>query len=174
MATCDPPDFLLPCCQLFWSTICGKQTCGPFNKVFGRKIQTYQRLGRKLVLRHITQMELCSMNTIYISMLGYIKKQLLKSNDIMRWIQHCPYSPESKRYGANAQSLLPSNNTQKLTNSKIKQLQKVVRSILYYAQAVDMMELMALSTIASKQTKETECTLEKAYQVHDYLATCNS
>jgi hypothetical protein len=46
-----------------------------------------------------------------------------------------------------------------------------VGSILYYARAVDMTVLMALSTIASEQTKGTERTLEKAYQVLDYLAT---
>jgi hypothetical protein len=34
-----------------------------------------------------------------------------------------------------------------------------------------MMVLMALSTIASKQTTETEQTMEKALQVLDYLAT---
>jgi hypothetical protein len=46
-----------------------------------------------------------------------------------------------------------------------------VGSILYYAWAVDMAMLMALSTIASEQTKGTEHTIEKAYQVLDYLAT---
>ena len=50
-------------------------------------------------------------------------------------------------------------------------MQKVVGSILYYAQAVDMAVLMALSTIASEQTKGTEQTTEKALQVLDYLAT---
>ncbi len=34
-----------------------------------------------------------------------------------------------------------------------------------------MTVLMALSSIASEQTKGTERTLEKAYQVLDYLAT---
>ncbi len=33
-----------------------------------------------------------------------------------------------------------------------------------------MTVLMVLSTIASKQIKGTACTLEKAYQVLDYLA----
>ena len=50
-------------------------------------------------------------------------------------------------------------------------MQKIVGSILYYARAVDMTVLMALSTIANKQTKGTECTMEKALQVLDYLAT---
>jgi hypothetical protein len=89
----------------------------------------------------------------------------------MQQIQHCTYLPEPKRYCTDAQSPLPSNNTQKLTNSEIKQIQKIVGSILYYARAVNMTVLMALSMIESKQTKGMECTLEKAYQVLDYLAT---
>ena len=50
-------------------------------------------------------------------------------------------------------------------------MQKIVGSILYYARAVDMTVLMALSSIASEQTKGTERTLEKAYPVLDYLAS---
>ena len=106
-----------------------------------------------------------------ISMPGYIKKQLLKYEHIMRRIQHCPYAPEPKRYGADAQSPLPQDISRKLNEKEIKQVQKIVGSILYYARAVDMTVLMALSTIASEQTKGTERTLEKAYQVLDYLAT---
>jgi hypothetical protein len=106
-----------------------------------------------------------------ISMPGYIKKQLLKYNHIMQWIQYCPYSPEPKRYGADAQSPLPQDNSRKLTDKEIKQAQKIVGCILYYVRAVDMTVLMALSTIASEQTKGTERTLDKAYQVLDYLAT---
>jgi hypothetical protein len=85
--------------------------------------------------------------------------------------QHYQYLPEPKRYGADAQSPLPHDDSQKLNNTEIKQVQKIVRSILYYVRAVDMMVLMALSTIASEQTKDTKRTLEKAYQVLDYLAT---
>ncbi len=105
-----------------------------------------------------------------ILMPGYIKKQLLKYEHIMQRIQHCPYLPEPKRYGADAQSPLPHNISQKLTDNEIKKVQKIVRSILHYARAVDMTVLMAISSIESEQTKGTERTLEKAYQVLDYLA----
>jgi len=37
-----------------------------------------------------------------ILMPGYINKQLVKYEHMMRRIQHCPYSPEPKRYGAEA------------------------------------------------------------------------
>jgi hypothetical protein len=74
----------------------------------------------------------------------------------MRHIQHCPYLPEPKKYGADAQSPLPTDKTRKLTDAKIKQVPKIVRSNLYYVRAVGMTVLMALSTIASEQTKGTE------------------
>jgi hypothetical protein len=49
-----------------------------------------------------------------------------------------------------------------LSKKEIKAVQKIVGSILYYARAVDMTVLMALSTIASEQTKGTEQTMDKA------------
>jgi hypothetical protein len=92
---------------------------------------------------------------------GYIKKQLLKYKNIMQCIQHCPYLPEPKKYGADAQSPLPSDETRKLTDAEIKQVQKIVGSILYYARAVDLTVLMAFSTIASEQMKGTEKNIGK-------------
>jgi hypothetical protein len=74
---------------------------------------------------------------------GYIKKQLLKYEHIMQQIQHCPCSPEPKRYGADAQSPFPQDISRKLNEKKLKQVQKIVGSILYYARAVDMTVLMA-------------------------------
>jgi hypothetical protein len=87
--------------------------------------------------------------TLDISMPGFIKKQLLKYKHIM-------YSPEPKKFGTDAQSPLPTDETCKLTDPEIKQVQKIVGSILYYTRAVDLTVLMALSTIVSKQTKGTE------------------
>jgi hypothetical protein len=48
-------------------------------------------------------------------------------------------------------------------------VQQIVGSILYYARAANMTILMALGTIASKQTKATEKTLKKCTQLFDYL-----
>jgi hypothetical protein len=53
----------------------------------------------------------------------------------------------------------------------IKRVQQIVGSILYYARAVDMMVLMALSVIAVKQTKAMTKTLGKCMQLLDYLAS---
>jgi hypothetical protein len=46
-------------------------------------------------------------------------------------------------------------------------------SILYYARAVNMIVLMALSSIVMEQTKATDRTLERCIQLLDYLASNN-
>ena len=53
----------------------------------------------------------------------------------------------------------------------IKRVQQIVGSILYYARAVDMMVLMALSAIAVEQTKAMTRKLGKCMQLLDYLAS---
>ncbi len=53
----------------------------------------------------------------------------------------------------------------------IKRIQQIVGSILYYARAVDMTVLMALSSIAVEQTKATEKTLGRCLQLLNYLAS---
>jgi hypothetical protein len=52
----------------------------------------------------------------------------------------------------------------------IKKVQKIVGSILYYAHAVDMTILMALSSIAVEQTGATEKTMSRCTQLLDYLS----
>jgi len=111
-------------------------------------------------------------HTLDISMPGYVRRQLLKYKHVTSsHPQHCPYSPEPKKYGSEAQAPLPIDTSRPLGEKEIKAVQKIVGSILYYAQAVDMTVLMALSTIASEQMKGTEQTMEKALQVRDYLTT---
>ncbi len=53
----------------------------------------------------------------------------------------------------------------------IKQVQQIVGSVLYYARAVDMTVLMALSSIAVEQTKATEKTMGRCVQLLDYLVS---
>ncbi len=107
-----------------------------------------------------------------ISMPGCIKKLLHKYKHKMpKKPQHCPYTPAPNQYGAKAQAPLPANISPKLSDDKIKEIQRVIRSILYYARAVDITILMALSSIASKQTRGTTNTMAKAKQLLDYLAT---
>ncbi len=110
--------------------------------------------------------------TVNISMLGYIKKKLQEYNHVLPGrMQACPYSPEPKKFGANAQTLLEVDSSMVLNDKVIKRVQKIVGSILYYVRAVDMTVLMALSAIAVEQTKATVKTMGKCIQLLDYLAS---
>jgi hypothetical protein len=103
---------------------------------------------------------------------GYIKKKIQEYGHLVpNRMQKCPYSPESKKFGSNAQAPLPPNDKPKLDLNRIICKKKSVGSILYYPQAVDMMVLMALSSIAIKQMKVTGKTIGKCIQLLDYLAT---
>jgi hypothetical protein len=86
-------------------------------------------------------------------------------------IQNCPYSPELKQFGSEAQAPLVPDKTALLDTRGIKRIQQIVSSILYYARATDMTILMALSSIAMEQTKATEKMMGHCIQLLDYLAS---
>jgi hypothetical protein len=107
-----------------------------------------------------------------ISMPGYIKKKLQEYDHAMPTrLQRCPYSPEPKQFGSEAQAPLPPDESPKLDDKGIKRIQQIVGSILYYACAVDMTVLAALGTIAIEQTKATQRTKDRSIQLLDYLAS---
>jgi hypothetical protein len=85
-------------------------------------------------------------------------------------LQTCLYLPEPKKFGMEAQTPLPPNSTPKLDTKGIKRVQKIVGRILYYARAVNMTVLMALSSITIEQTKATEKTMARCTQLLDYLS----
>jgi hypothetical protein len=58
-----------------------------------------------------------------------------------------------------------------LLPEEIKEIQHIIGSIIYYAHAINITVLMALSSIAIKQTKVTTSTMEKAKQLLNYLGT---
>jgi hypothetical protein len=78
--------------------------------------------------------------------------------------------PAPEQFGLEAQAPLPPDLSPKFDKAGIKKIQKIMGSIRYYAMAVDMTVLMALSTIAAEQTIATERTLERCMQLLDYLA----
>ncbi len=91
--------------------------------------------------------------TVDISMPGYITKKLQEYKHIKsKTIQTCPYSPAPKQFGIKAQRLLENDTSPRLDKNGIKRVQQIVGSILYFARAVNMTVLMALSTIAIEQT----------------------
>jgi hypothetical protein len=109
--------------------------------------------------------------TVDISMPGYITKKLQEYKHIKaKTKQTCPYTPAPKQFGLEAQGPLPQDESPLLNKKGIKRVQQIVGSILYYARAVDMTVLMALSTIAIEQMSATEKTMSKCVQLLDYLA----
>jgi hypothetical protein len=110
--------------------------------------------------------------TVDISMPEYIKKKLQEyKHAIPTKVQTCPYSPEPRRFGADAHAPICTDKTALLDDKGIKKVQQIVGSILYYARAVDMTVLMALSSIAVEQTKATVKTMARCVQLLDYLAS---
>jgi hypothetical protein len=81
-----------------------------------------------------------------------------------------PIHTGPKQFGFEAQHPLPLDDSLPLNKTSIMRVQQIVGSILYYARAVDMTVLMALSTIAMNQTKATHKMMAKCMQLLDYLA----
>jgi len=107
-----------------------------------------------------------------ISMPKYVIKQLVKYEHPMpKRLQHCPYSPNPIQYGKDNQNVTPEDNSPKLDKNGKKRIQQVVGSFLYYARAVDITILMALSSIAAEQANPTENTMKRINQLMDYMAT---
>jgi hypothetical protein len=110
--------------------------------------------------------------TVDTSMPGYIKKKLQEYNHVLPWrMQTCPYSPEPKNLWADVQTPLGVDSSLRLDKKGLKQVQKIVGSILYHARAVDMTVLMALSAIAVEQTKAMAKTMGQCIQLLNYLVS---
>jgi hypothetical protein len=73
--------------------------------------------------------------------------------------QHCPFTPRPITYDKDNQAPTLNYDSSLLNNACKKQIQQVVGSFLYYAQAVDLTILMALSDIATQQAAPTENTM---------------
>ena len=102
----------------------------------------------------------------YINVGVHKKKMQAYGHVIPNRLQMCPYSPEPKKFGSKAQAPLSTNESPKLNEKEIKRIQKIDRSILYYACAVDMTVLAALSTIVIDQTKAMEQTMNRCIQFY--------
>ena len=84
---------------------------------------------------------------------------------------HSPYQSPPKTYGAAAEDHMPINTTNNLNKLRIKNIQRIVGAILYYARAVDHTVLTALSSVAGDQANATEQTEHQYQQLLDYLTT---
>ena len=110
--------------------------------------------------------------TCRLTMDGYIADVIQKYNHpTPRRAQHAPHAHREIVYGAKEQ-LVPENDTSpRLDETGVKQIQGIIGSLLYYAQAVDNKLLATLSTISSQQAAATVNTEKAVNQLLDYVAT---
>ena len=111
-------------------------------------------------------------HTVDISMPGYIEKALLRfQHPTPTRPQHSPHAWTAPTYGSATQWAIDADESPPLTITKLKTLQQILGTLLYYARAVDNTMLVAISTLASVQSNGTEATMEAATQLLNYCAT---
>jgi hypothetical protein len=110
--------------------------------------------------------------TVDLFMPGYAKAILhcFQHPDPVR-PHHSPHKHQTINYGAKVQFVEPDDVTNPLTAEQKVTLQQVVGCLLYYEHAIDPTMLVALSTLASAQTKGTQATTEAMVQLLNYCAT---
>ncbi len=104
---------------------------------------------------------------------GYLAKAMVRfKHESRNKIQNSPHRHIKIQYGAkqqyvnNEDMLFPPLNKEETTY-----VQAVVGTLLYYARAVDSTILSALSSLATKQAKPMQKTIEKVPQLLDCSAT---
>jgi len=85
--------------------------------------------------------------------------------------QNSPHAAPPRLFGKEAQIPLDHDPEPILPPDRIKCIQQIIGTIMYYARAVDLTTLVALSSITAEQTKATENTEKRVAQLLDYLHT---
>ena len=110
--------------------------------------------------------------TVDLSMPHYIEKVLHKfQHNPPPTPQHAPYKARPIKYGAKVQYAPAPDNSAELNPTDKTKIQQIVGALLYYARAIDMTMLPALSTISSQQSKPTKNTMQAVQQLLDYCHT---
>jgi hypothetical protein len=107
-----------------------------------------------------------------ISMPDYIENLIIKFKHPRPTKPHCfPYKCLPIAYGAKAQLTPEADTSDLLDNHRKRCVQEIVGLLLYYAQAVDNKLLVALSTIAARQSYATVATEQAVHLLLDNIAT---
>ena len=107
-----------------------------------------------------------------MSMPGYVQATLDKfKHEAPRHLQHAPRRHNPIQYGVKVQLTDAPDLSAPLSTDGIKRIQKIVGTLLYYARAVDNTLLVALSSLASRQSKATHLTNRDVSQLLDYCYT---
>jgi hypothetical protein len=110
--------------------------------------------------------------TLGLSMANYVSKLRAKfQHQPPKQPQHSPHCAPPKKYGMAAHDPISPDTTPPIDAPHIKIVQQVIGGVLYYARAVDLTVLPALSAIASDKASATKTTEAHVQQLLDYLAT---
>ena len=86
--------------------------------------------------------------------------------------QHSPHQWTAPQYGSTAPQMAhPIEESPEINPYELDTVQQVVETFLYYAHVVDSAILVALNTIAAKQSKIIQETDKKVVHLLDYAAT---
>jgi hypothetical protein len=100
----------------------------------------------------------------------YVMKQLTQYAHVASLKpQHCPFLPNPINYRKDNQAPNPADDSPLLDNAGRKKIQQVIGSLLYYAWAVNLTILMALSDISTQQAAPTETSKNVSAYI---LTTC--
>jgi hypothetical protein len=106
-----------------------------------------------------------------ISMPGYIQKILHRFQHTAVRREDQPYRNNAPQYGQKVQFTEPEDNSPPLDKQGIEKIMQIVGGLLFYARMVDPTIMMALSDLASAQSKATEETRKATEKLLDYCAT---
>jgi hypothetical protein len=107
-----------------------------------------------------------------ISMPMYVDKLLARiEHKPPKKPQHSPHSAPPRQFGATVQIPVDHDLSPALPPDRIRRIQEIVGTVMYYARAVDITTLVALSSIATEQAQATEQTEKHVHTLLDYLAT---
>ena len=110
--------------------------------------------------------------TVDLSMPGYIEATLHRfQHPLPSKPQHSPHAWTAPTYGAATQWAIDADDSPPLQSTDLKTLQQILGTLLYYARAIDNTMLVAISTLASVQSKGTKATLNAAIHLLNYCAT---
>jgi uncharacterized protein YwbE len=103
---------------------------------------------------------------------GYVQATLKKyAHPTPSRPQHALHRHNPIQYGVKVQLTDTPDMTDLLLPDRIKRIQKIVGTLLYYARAVDNTMLVTLSSLASRQSKATKLTNNNVNQLLNYCAT---
>ena len=107
-----------------------------------------------------------------ISMPNYIKNFLQKfQHEPPKRIQYAPFPWVKPNFGATIQYPTSPDMSPGVEKSQITRIQQILGTLLYYSRMVDPTMLVAISSLASQQSKATTLTLKNLNQLLDYCVS---